>query len=53
MNLVDLVFETWKDNEIDRICDECLHPEMSHVHDRDGAPCHERGCDCDNYFRER
>ena len=52
MNLADLFFETWKDNEVDRICDGCLHPEMSHVHDRDGAPCREQDCECDNYYRK-
>jgi len=54
MNLVDLVWETIKDNHIDRICHGCLHPEMSHVVDAPSntAPCTERHCACDNYHQE-
>jgi hypothetical protein len=51
MNIGDLFVATFKDNDIDRICDECLHPEMSHVQNRDGAPCMEDDCACDSYFR--
>jgi len=50
MNLGDLLVETFLDNEVRRICDECLHPRASHEYQLKGAgPCIVEDCDCRAY----
>ena len=47
MNLGDLVLETFLDNEVKRICAECLDPRASHEYQLEGAGrCLVEDCDC-------